>query len=70
MNISSDGKVLGAATRELWRKWLEAKTHWRDAKSDEFERQFLAELVAVVERTGPAFDRLDKVVTTIREACE
>jgi hypothetical protein len=70
VNISGDGKVLAAATRELWRRWLEAKTHWRDTKSDEFERQFLAELVAVVERTGPAFDRLDKVVATIREECE
>ena len=70
MNISGDGKVLAGATRELWRKWLEAKTHWRDTKSDEFERQFLSELVAVVERTGPAFDRLDKVVATIREDCE
>ena len=70
MNISGDGKVLAAATREFWRRWLEAKTHWRDTKSDEFERQFLAELVAVVERTGPAFDRLDKVVATIREECE
>ena len=70
MNIGGDGKVLSATTRELWRKWLEAKTHWRDTKSDEFEHQFLTELVAVVERTGPAFDRLDKLVTTIRDECE
>ena len=70
MNIGGDGKVLGGATRELWRKWLEARTHWCDTKSDEFEQKFLIELVSVVERTGPAFDRLDKVVATIREECE
>jgi hypothetical protein len=70
MNINSDGKLLSAATRELWRKWLETKNYWHDAKSEDFERTFLDELTAAVERTGPSFDRLDKLATSIREQCE
>ena len=70
MNISGDGKVLGAATRDLLRRWLETKSHWHDAKSEEFERSFLSELTAAVERAGPSFDRLEKLAATIREQCE
>jgi hypothetical protein len=70
MNIGGNGKMVSTATRELWRQWLETKTCWRDARSEEFERKFLAELSAVVERSGSAFDRLEKLVSTIKEQCE
>ena len=70
MRISGDGKILAGATKDLWRKWLETKDSWRDSKSDEFERKFMVELVAVVDRSALGFDRLDKLVNTIREQCE
>jgi hypothetical protein len=70
VRISGDGKILAAATKDLWRKWLDTRESWKDAKSDEFERKFVVELSAVVDRSTLAFDRLDKLANTIREQCE
>ena len=70
MNVSTNGKVVLAATRELARKWDQTKQFWRDAKSEEFERQYLAGLMSDVERAIPIMDELDRLMTTIRRECE
>ena len=70
MNVSTNGKVVLAATRELSRKWNDTKRHWRDSKTEEFERNYLAELFADVERAIPIMEELDKLISTVRRECE
>ena len=66
MTISANGKALLTATRELSLKWDETKHFWQDAKSLEFERKFLIELFASVDKAVEVFDQLDKLVTKVR----
>lgn len=61
---------LTAAARELSNRWQETKYYWRDAKSEEFERRYLKELLATVERTVTVMEQLDKLLVKIQEDCE
>jgi len=70
MNIGNDGRTISAATKELSRKWEETKASWRDAKSQEFELKYMAELTGSVDRAVEVLDQLDKVVSKIRSDCE
>lgn len=70
MNISSNGKVVLSATRELARKWDDTRSHWKDAKSAEFERDYLVSLFADVERAMPILEELDRLVANVRSQCE
>ena len=70
MNISSNGKLLAAATKDLIRKWEETKHSWSDGKSRDFEQKFLFELMTGVERAVPVFDDLDKLINKVRSDCE
>ena len=70
MNVSANGKVILTATRELARKWDETRHHWGDAKSAEFERNYLAGLFADVERSMPILEELDRLMTNVRNQCE
>lgn len=70
MSLGANNKVILAATRELARKWDETKHSWRDAKAEEFEREYLAELFSQVERTVPIMEELDKLIASARNQCE
>ena len=70
MNVSANGKVVLTATRELARKWQQTRDSWRDAKADEFEQKYLAELISDVERSVPALEELDKLISGVRRECE
>ena len=70
MNISSSGKLVLSATKELWLRWEETKNYWQDAKADEFERRYLLELQSNVDRALPIFSDLDKLISKVRSDCE
>jgi hypothetical protein len=70
MNIGANGKMILQATKELSRRWAETAETWKDARALEFERQFLAELTASVDRAGPVFDDLEKLIARVRSDCE
>lgn len=70
MNVSSNGKVISAATHELSTRWTELENAWRDVKAREFEERFLTNLVSSVERATPVFDQLQRLLNKIREECE
>ncbi len=70
MNISGNGQVLAATTTQLWRKWQDARESWQDRKSEEFERKFLVELQAGVDRAAPVLDKLAQILNQAREDCE
>ena len=68
MKISS--ARLAGLTMELRTQWLDTKTYWKDAKSLEFERRYMEELLASVDRAVTVIEQLDKLVSKIRKDCE
>ncbi len=61
---------LAGLTKELRAQWQDTKVYWKDAKSQEFERRYVEELLASVDRTITVIEQLDKLITKIRTDCE
>ena len=68
--MKASGNRLTALTKELRVEWQNTKSYWKDAKSQEFERRYMEELLASVDRTVTVIEQLDKLVTKIRSDCE
>jgi len=68
--MKASGNNLSAITRELWAQWQHTKASWKDARSEEFERKYLEELLASVDRTVTVIEQLDKVLMKVRKDCE
>ena len=67
--MSGNGAKLAAITKDLAHQWQQTKEHWRDAKSVEFERQYIQELLSSVEKAITVMDQVDKLVAKIRHDC-
>ncbi|MGA2244970.1 MAG: hypothetical protein ABSH48_08230 [Verrucomicrobiota bacterium] len=70
MNLSGNKGRLAGLTRDISLRWSETKNYWRDAKSEEFERRFIAELSASVNRTLLIVEKLDELLKKVRSDCE
>ena len=70
MNLSGNKGRLTGLTREITLRWDDTKTHWRDARSEEFDRRFMQELNASVNRTVMIVDKLDELLKKVRSDCE
>ena len=70
MNLSGNkGRLVGLA-RELSLQWAETRNHWHDAKSEEFDRKFMVELSAHVNRAVVVLEQLEEILKKIRSDCE
>jgi hypothetical protein len=70
MNLIGNKSRLTGLTKEILLRWSETKNHWHDAKSAEFEAQFLAELLPRVNQATAAIDKMDELFNRIRKECE
>lgn len=70
MSVSGSKTRLAAITKELWLKWEQTKESWKDAKCQEFERDYMAELLAAVDKAVTVIEQLDRLVTKVRSECE
>lgn len=70
MNLSGNRSRLSAISKELSLRWRETKNHWRDARSEQFERKYLDELLIRVEKTVTVIEKLDEVLTRVKKDCE
>ena len=68
--MKGSGARLSGLTKELRNQWEDTKVYWKDAKSQEFEKRYMEELLASVDRTVTVIEQLDKLVTKIRKDCE
>jgi hypothetical protein len=68
--MKASGNRLTAITRELWAQWQQTKDYWQDARSREFERKYMEELLSSVDRTASVLEQLDKLITKVRKDCE
>ena len=68
--MSGSKSRLVGLTQEISLQWAETKNYWRDAKSEEFERLFMADLSALVNRTVVVLSHLDELLKKVRSECE
>ncbi len=70
MSFAAHRSRLAALTRDLGLRWAETRETWRDARAEEFERTYLAELRSQVDRTVGTLEQLDVLLGKAREDCE
>jgi hypothetical protein len=70
MSAKESGANLVQALKELNLKWGEAKSHWHDLKSQQFEREYLEELPEHVQRTMGVMQEIDVFLKRVRNECE
>jgi hypothetical protein len=70
MSLGGNKGRLTGLTREISLRWSETKEHWRDARSEEFDRRFMQELNASVNRTVLIVEKLDELLKKVRSDCE
>jgi hypothetical protein len=70
MSLSGNKGRLVGLTRDITLRWGETKNFWRDAKSEEFERRYLVELNASVNRAVLIVEKLDELLKKVRSDCE
>ncbi len=68
--MNANASRLEGVTKELRAHWIQTREYWRDAKAQEFEREYLEELFASVEKTINVIDQLDKLIGRIKKDCE
>lgn len=68
--MSAGGARLEALTKDLRVHWLQTKEHWSDAKTYEFEHQYLEELFTSVDRAVAVIDQLEKLLAKVKKDCE
>lgn len=69
MSPGAKNRLIGL-TKELVTDWAATKDSWRDAKSREFEQQYINELVTAVNAAVTHIDVLERVLNQIRDDCE
>ena len=66
---ASKNRLMGL-TKELRADWEQTRQYWNDAKSREFEKRFLEELMAGVNQAVTNIDTLERVISQVRSDCE
>ena len=70
MSMTANKSRLAGLTKEILLKWQETRESWQDAKSVEFERQYIAELAADVDSAAAVIEQLDKLLAKLKSDCE
>jgi hypothetical protein len=70
MSMSGNKGRLVGLTRDISLEWAETKNYWRDVKSEEFERRFMAELSVHVNRAVLVLEQMDELLKKVRSDCE
>jgi hypothetical protein len=70
MSLAGSKARLTGSTKQLWLQWAETKNYWKDAKSEEFEHQYLEELFLGVDRAVTVIEKLDELLAKVRKDCE
>ncbi len=68
--MSASSARLAALSKELLHQWHQTREYWNDAQSADFERRFLQDLFATVDRSLGSMEQLDKLVARIKKDCE
>ena len=69
MSSGSKNRLLGL-TKELAADWAATKDHWSDAKSQEFQKRFIDDLMTGVNAAMTNIDALERALDKVRDDCE
>jgi hypothetical protein len=67
--VGSKGRLLGAS-KELALKWEDTRNYWRDDKSRDFDRKYMQELFAGMDKAVNVIEKLDELLKKVRSDCE
>jgi hypothetical protein len=70
MNLGANSARLAALTKDLLLKWDETRNYWKDARSREFEQKYIEEIRARVDTAAATIEKLDELLTRVRNDCE
>jgi len=70
VSMSGNKGRLTGVTKELKLQWEDTKTYWKDARSQEFERRYIQDLLIHVDRAVTVIEKLDELVRKVRSDCE
>ena len=70
MSLSGSKSRLAAISKEVSLQWRETRSSWNDGKSQEFERRYMDELLARVDKTVTVIEKLDQILAQVRSDCE
>lgn len=70
MNIRVSASNLAQAAKDLKLDWDQTKTYWRDAKGQEFERNYLESIPHHVAQAVAVIEELDGLLRNVRHDCE
>jgi hypothetical protein len=70
MSMSGSRGMLTLATRQLQAQWQETRNSWRDAKAQEFEETYLAELTTSMISALRVIEELDHLLEKIHADCD
>lgn len=70
MNLNANKSRLTGLTKEILLRWEETQTHWRDARSAEFQSAYMQDLFPQVNQATNAIEKLDELLNQIRRECE
>ena len=70
MSARVSASNLVQAVKELSIDWQQTREHWRDAKSLEFERQYLEALPQHISRATAVMQEIDALLRKVRADCE
>ena len=70
MSMSGNKGRLMGLTRDISLEWAETKNYWRDVKSEEFDRRFMTELSAHVNRAILVLEQMEDLLKKVRNDCE
>ena len=68
--MSASAPQLLQAMKELSVEWDRTRSFWRDMKSLEFEKKYLAELPHHIRRAADAMEEIEAVLGKVRTDCE
>jgi hypothetical protein len=70
MSTRVSSSNLEEAVKKLSAEWQQTRDRWMDAKSREFERDYLEDLPNLVAQARTAVEELDAFLRKVRNACE
>lgn len=70
MNTNGVENNLTQALKNLSAEWQQARGSWRDAKSQEFEKNYLEPLPHHIARATSAITELNELLRKVRHDCE
>jgi hypothetical protein len=70
VNLNAPKAKLVKTTKIILNQWESTKYSWRDQKSKEFEKEYLAALQDQVTGAMTVIEDLERILTKIRKDCE